>query len=1274
MTQEEHAAELKSSLQMMPQFSERFLIQHVVGVGSFGTVFLAFDRTHNKQVALKALHRVAFSFLYRFKKEFRSLADTVHPNLVELYELFCMDERWFFTMEFVPGLSFGNYVAGFPCPEGLHAGVGIPTVEVSLEAAPAVSPLAFSEDRCCAGGAQPRHFDETRLRPALAQLARGVAALHKRGKLHCDLKPTNVLVNPDQRVIILDFGLISDIEGDAVLEVERLAAGTPAYMSPEQAARHPMSPASDWYAVGVILYEVLTGRRPFLGSISEMLTGKQRRDPPDVLELNREAPKDLADLAMHLLKRPPQERPKGEEILRRLADRTTQVKASLVPPPRRSSPLVGRATSLDALWNAYDRVAHGRSVSIHVRGASGFGKTALINHFLEQVRARHPEAVVLQGRCYEKESVPFKALDVLVDSLTHYLLRVSVGLLEDLLPSDATLLARMFPVLLRVGAITKAQRARDAVDPHQARTWAFAAFREILGRISRRFPLLVHIDDLQWADIDSALFFRDLFDSPTGTPLLFIGSFREDEDATGEILATVRGFVDCTTPRVETRDLILGPLDHAEAVELAMMLLGKSDDAARVIAQAVATEALGNPLFVTELVHYVTVNPQFARRSTVGRALRLDHLLKERIGALPQGARKVLRMIAVAEVPVPIAWITAALGADIDVIGSLPTLQTSNLVRTRSFNGRDLVHVYHDRVRTIVCGEMSTSALSKAHMSLAVALEKTGESDPLTLAEHFYGAGEVERAWIYSVLAAERATSAMAFSKAVHLYEQALALKPDRDTLELKRRLGDCLANAGSGDRAAQCYLEIAAAVSAEEGIKFRRRAAEELFHSGRIDEGLREIDCALRIAGMGLSTIRWMAVILLPFWLLIVKVRGLKIRPQDAARESSKDGMRADVCGTAATAVGMVHLLRGAEVGARWVVLALRSGDPKRVTRALVVQAAHMATRGVPARKFVNERLRMVDELAGQSSDPEPKAWAAAGRGISAVCFGRFAEAVGHLELAETLFRDHCAGAVWELANARYYLFVAYGYMGHIDTMAPRVRAHLREALDRGDIYSAAQLRINTLNLVWLADDDVATARKMVQDAMGSWSRKGFHLQHWWALVADTNIDLYDGKAIDAWKRLARTWPALKRSQMLRLEPVRVVAWGLRARCALGAVVGADPFDRAEYLRIARQAIAVLYREAAPWALALAGLFSAGLASHSGDKQTLYRRLLQASRECEDVHLDMWAVAARYYLGGSGRDNASERSVSAAEAWMASQGIKEPERWVSMLVPGLFR
>src|SRR5262245_50104793 len=275
--------------------TNRYQVVKLLGHGGMGTVYEAIDHERRTRVALKTMQTVDAHRLVRFKREFRALQGLEHPNLVQLFDLVVDDGRWFFTMELTPGTSFVTYVRGShiaPLPDPDPTDVDAPEV------------------RPARGGP----YDEARLRAALAQLVDGVAYLHAAGKVHRDLKPSNVLVMRTGRVVILDFGLVA--EAGAERNPESGIAGTAAYMAPEQAQGMAVGPAADWFALGVMLFEALTGTRPFYGTLLEVLQAKELGQVANANLLDR-CPLDLADLTRALLLPRPAERPSGEEIVAR---------------------------------------------------------------------------------------------------------------------------------------------------------------------------------------------------------------------------------------------------------------------------------------------------------------------------------------------------------------------------------------------------------------------------------------------------------------------------------------------------------------------------------------------------------------------------------------------------------------------------------------------------------------------------------------------------------------------------------------------------------------------------------------------------------------------------------------------------------------------------------------------------------------------------------------------------------------------------------------------
>jgi serine/threonine protein kinase len=225
------------------------------------------------------------------------MADISHENLVTLHELCNEGDRWFFTMELLTGgdLRSAMQAAVDSGRRGLDA-----------------------------------------MRSLLRQLVHGVHALHRGGRIHRDLKPSNVLVTDEGRVVILDFGLVNEIDHRTLFASTRgMIRGTPAYMAPEQAAGQLATPAADWYAVGAILFEVLTGRYPFVGAVMSIIVDKQYEDPPLASSLNPLVPRDLDALVAALLRRLPAERPGVTELLAWCAGGRA---GGAAPRPRRRRP------------------------------------------------------------------------------------------------------------------------------------------------------------------------------------------------------------------------------------------------------------------------------------------------------------------------------------------------------------------------------------------------------------------------------------------------------------------------------------------------------------------------------------------------------------------------------------------------------------------------------------------------------------------------------------------------------------------------------------------------------------------------------------------------------------------------------------------------------------------------------------------------------------------------------------------------------------------------
>ncbi|MGO9707718.1 MAG: serine/threonine-protein kinase PknK, partial [Polyangiaceae bacterium] len=854
--------------------TKRFTIRRRLGEGGMGVVYEAFDEDRRTPVALKTLNRVDGSALARFKREFRALQELAHPNLVALDELFFENQQWFFTMELLDGVDFVTHVTG-----------KAPLYPVETTVSSGVSESAGALAR---GTWQGRglSFDERKLREGLRQLLEGLSALHAGDKVHRDIKPSNVLVTREGRVVLLDFGLVTAASPHDRTTGHALV-GTPAYMAPEQAALREVGPAADLYAVGVMLYEILTGRLPIDGHPLQVLVDKQTQQPLPPSSIVPGVPEDLDALCTTLLLRDPVLRPSAADILRSVSvTRTSGI--SLRPAVAEGPIFVGRSAELAELRDAFSVTLNGDPATVLVCGESGVGKSYLVRQFTEQLLVERPETLLLEGRCYERETVPYKTIDGIVDALSRRLSRMSPPEAGALLPTRCAVLAQVFPVMLRVPQVAKEHAARaTATEPHELRERAFAALRDLFTRVAARRPTIVVIDDLQWADDDGLRALAEILSQPEAPPLLLLGTVRlaSGEDATLQRLRAV-------VPD-EPRVLHLANLAPDEARALAVSFLersGTSDADPEVI----ASEAAGHPLFVEELARHVALG------GSARDDVKLDDAIWSRVLQLEAPTREMAELVAIAGKPIPQEVAGAAARIEpAEFSRRAAALRVSNLVRTGGARSADAIEPYHDRVREAVLARVTPERRRALHEALAIAFEASSHHDPETLAVHWREAGNAALAARHASAAGDQASKASAFDRAAQWYEQALAITPDGEASrrELRIKLGDALASAGRGAMAVP-YFEAAAAQSPPlQALDLRRRAAEQLLRSGHFDRGIDATRAVLAAIGMRLPRTLFGTLALLIYYRLRVRMRGMRVKARPAGETTAEEIARIDVC-----------------------------------------------------------------------------------------------------------------------------------------------------------------------------------------------------------------------------------------------------------------------------------------------------------------------------------------------------------------------------------------
>ena len=1254
--------------------TQRYEVLQYLGRGGMGAVYEARDRETGQSLAIKRLLHATPAAIYSFKQEFRTLADVDHPNLVRLFDLVTSEsDGVFFTMELVRGTDFLSHVRGLTSRGESHraafASNRTRLAEGERTSAPAAGPALDPPTAIREPATKKRsRADFARTRQSLVQLVEGVMALHAARKLHRDIKPSNVLVTPEGRVVLLDFGVATELfRPDDQMQEEGQIVGTAAYMAPEQAFEEA-SPACDWYSVGVILYEAIVGRPPFVGPALEVVTLKTTIDAPPPNEWIEDVPDDLDWLCRALLQREPAMRPAGAEILGRLAAGSGTTAAvdpsgwSTVADATAQVALAGRATHLKALRDAFDATGSGGMVTVRVGGPSGMGKSALVHRFLDGL-VEGGGAVVLRGRAYEREAVPYKGFDGVIDALSRYLMCLEREDLAIVLPGDTWTIARLFPVLRRVPAID-ALVEEPITDPQRVRRRAFRALRELFSALARRRPLALFIDDAHWGDTDSAALVLELVRPPGAPALLLTMTYRSEEEATSPFLSELRA----RCPQdADVRELVVGPLEHAEARGLAHLLLQTGGDSGRAMAETIARESAGSPFLVEELARNVESQTRLVVRATAGAGSgTLEQMVRDRLAQLPDPARRCLEIVAVSGRPVPTSVARKAADVPEGPGGAIALLRARRFVRAGMRDGREVLEVLHSRIGETIVAQLSPATVREHHGRLARVLEAATDPDVEALATHLFGAGDTARAVRFAERAAEQAVVKLAFGQAAHLLRLTLETLPasSAEGLRLRRRLGEILEVAGRSAEAARVYLEAAEGAPRLEKLDLQRAAAENFHASGLMDEGslvLRSVLAAVDVWAPRSPRVALLWWVLQHVWLRVV---GLRFQEREIRPDVR---LRLDTLNTVALGMAQVDYIVAVAMKAKVLVAALRAGDRLHATRGAALAALDVAGHVGPERTTERALRALAERLAVHEPSASARYTVRVTSALALHYRGRFKDAREALDPILAMSTNRRIGA----QSALLFTLHSIQFLGDMTDLTDRYTRALVDAEDRGNRFMSVALRTSTAASVWLAADEPATARREVRGAMAEWAQKKFSTPEWRATLSEAEVDLYVGDAAAAYARVRGLLHAMRRNFLLAYFS-RALAAFIHGRAAIASLQGLPPAVRRQRLREVRRMIRLVGEKRMPWTAPLASILEAGLAQARGDRGGAQSALRAAIASAEVADMAVHAAAARHELGLSIGGEEGATLVREAEEAMTTRGIRAPTRFAPVLVPGI--
>lgn len=1196
----------------------RFVVGALLGTGGMGAVYRATDTRRSLDVAVKVLSRVEADGIYRLKQEFRSLSNVVHPNLVALHELHSDGGVWFLTMELVDG-----------------------------------QPLSRMR------------WTGRLLRDVFGQIAEAIQAIHRQGKLHRDLKPSNVLVTPEGRVVVLDFGLVSDQElgGAGQTLADDGLTGTPAYMAPEQATGHA-TPRCDWYAFGTMLYEALFGAPPFHGTGVAALVRKREEPASPPPAPDRDVPEDLEALCLRLLERDAAKRPGYPEVIAVVgAPRTAGASADDSP----AELFVGRERELRALERALFETDQGRNRVVTVSGDPGIGKTALVKRFLKLVR-EDLNGVALSGRCPRWEHVPFRACDSLVDDLSRYLRTLPSERAASVLPRNTLVLTQLFPVLGRLPAVQAIKQRRALPhEPSEIRRLGLAALRELVGNIAAQERLVVFVDDLQWSDLDGARLLASLVtgldQSDAPATLLIVAHRTQDAGETSGLAA----FLDrvASDPTLSVEELHLGALNTAKSRQLAAQLLERLRAG---IEDQIADEAEGNPLFIRQLVRHV-----LEADADVSH-LDLGGVLARRIARLTPEEREALAAVCLTPRPMSLGLLSRITDrAAPDLLAR--RLEVAQLVRFSS-SSTDLVTAFHDRVREVVLSGMDAGDRASLHARTVEVLERAADPDLAALTLHYLGCGRELDAAACAVSAAERAASEYAFEQAAGMYR--LALDVGRwevpEQIELYVRLAEALALDRRSSEAGETLVKAASLeTDGQKRRTLRLRAADQYLAGGWLKQGiglLRGI-----FTDLGLDWDQICRADLLELRRRLAK-RGLEFTPRPAAEIDPVTLARLDALYVAGKGLAWIQP-QSIQLRFALALEALAAGEPMMLASGLRTVARFDAQLDPDDERVYHMVRRICDENPGAQAELLRPGLETG----MAIVRGRPWDQCDAARRTEELLLGRPTPDARVLAVARYHQGMALYFQGEAAELGRRCWGWLEDAEDHEDLFLASWLNAQ-LAIEPVARGRIETAREMCRKAKRMWAAMDDAGEFMLSLCCSDVIascDVYDGDD-SAWERFDRTTRWFEGSALSRIPFVTCSYQNIRAKTALACALLAGPGRSRgdELLHEAGAAIAARPRGLTgrvvvlPHFRNLATLFSAGLAAARGDTESALIHL--------DRGLEQLAAAGYYELVSAHARRAKGLLIGGTEGYelarrsedeLRSLGVVDPARHAQTVIPG---
>ncbi len=1196
--------------------SERYTELRPLGTGGSGQVFAARDRVNGRMVALKELTGVSARSMHRIKREFRTLAGLQHRNIVAVYELFASGPSLWYAMELVVGVDVVAYCRTKP-------------------------------------------IEPSRVADVALQLADALESIHAHNVLHRDLKPSNILVTSDGRVVVLDFGLVKELgdSHDEGVTAERAWVGTPAFMAPEQFDRGKLDPACDWYAVGGVLYECLSGQPAFHHTAVEALLAAKR--VPDFAPLSGPAATpQIAGLIAGLLDPSPSRRFGAAQLRRVFAGGDHPV-----PLTSLGSALAGRESELRTLLGRERQVVPSRRAQVVGLSAEpGVGRTRLAEALRFELRHERL-AVVALARAHAIEKLPLRALDGLLDDLLAHS-RGAGGLDVSLChPRHAEAMVALFPSTAVAFAVGPSTQSRLA---WATRERALAAVADMLARASVQTPLVLIVDDVHCCDADDLDALLGLALALSETPVMIVMTHAAGPGFEAAGVGVDRVLAACSAYLGESQvtRIVLEDLNLAQLGSIAAEHLSRWTGPASAV-EAICVAARGNPRlcrwYARELAR---TGPSLADTQDAAVAAVL---LERALSVLSESARSVLTLLALAEGSLPRAVLADLFGGSDQLGATLLELEHAQLLLRGQYAGPDMVSRWHAGVDEHVSRALTPAQASSMHCRLATSLEAAGLEHADRAERHWRLAGESQRAVESLSRACAHARAQQLHHRAVGLLRRAVAVveAPQRRT-ELEIELVDSLGRLGRHREAGELARALCQRNTLDPSRLVRLRAAaighfaalarpDQVVRLLEGQQGLAEVAPRALLARLVALRLRMSAD---PPW---------RWRPTPSRVPSAQDERQLELLWGAGSR--LLHV--APESAAYWLGqhlrLAFRVGAQWHQAVALAYEAVMSTGSGQPRLTRASALLSLAECAAARTGDPRCVAVVHFGAGFMWGNLGRFREAISEGRRCIAVLESLPASDAFELGHARVELGWRLLMVGEMREILATVAGRIREAIECEDPVLATALYVQSANANLAADRPDEAARCLDEAArLCPAQYEVGRLGVWLARVA---FDLYEDSPHRALANIARAHDELDRLRIVSLPAVRAVydyRLGVLITQVIARSAGPNRALEDELTRRCRK----LGGDSLDVCTAHARLLEASIAARRGLHQDAAGLLREAAVRFAalDWH-GMALLTERAYREFCGL--AREPSI---DARLQQLGVARPARWSATLLPALPR